>query len=340
MERTDHDGRPCNEVRDSRGVTAQVLSGLKNPTSAFVLVLFFCGVIIGPTMALTCHLFESGYDSSDQLSSDYFALQFGFVLAVQAAALTLFDRLCYLVVRRRVPGALAESWMGVKGLVGWYLFYAACLFCASLFSYRLWFAEILLFRCIVLVSIVVAPFLLISRINRPSKERELSRSLGNATEVRDHAGSIVCFAVVSSAIIMSLNERLAPDASPLLVWVPLVLAVASGLTALVILGRRTREDCTALTRCAMKVGSSQVSLFMGIRVIMGCDGEEAPYFRATYAGQDVLVDIVRGCVLEGSIPSRQLKLVMAWTELHKDELMQDWELAVDNLPLNPIAPLR
>lgn len=79
---------------------------------------------------------------------------------------------------------------------------------------------------------------------------------------------------------------------------------------------------------------------MGIRVIMGCDGEEAPYFRATYAGQDVLVDIVRGCVLEGSIPSRQLKLVMAWTELHKDELMQDWELAVDNLPLNPIAPLR
>ena len=36
---------------------------------------------------------------------------------------------------------------------------------------------------------------------------------------------------------------------------------------------------------------------------------------------------------------RQLKLVLAWAELHKDELMQDWELAKDDLPLKQIAPL-
>ena len=35
----------------------------------------------------------------------------------------------------------------------------------------------------------------------------------------------------------------------------------------------------------------------------------------------------------------QLKFVMAWTEIHRDELMQDWELAKDNRPLVKIAPL-
>ena len=42
---------------------------------------------------------------------------------------------------------------------------------------------------------------------------------------------------------------------------------------------------------------------------------------------------------KGSLPARQLKLVLAWNELHMDELMQNWELAKDDRPLNAIAPL-
>ena len=43
--------------------------------------------------------------------------------------------------------------------------------------------------------------------------------------------------------------------------------------------------------------------------------------------------------LPAYIPARQLKLVLAWNELHMDELMQNWELAKDDRPLNAIAPL-
>lgn len=39
------------------------------------------------------------------------------------------------------------------------------------------------------------------------------------------------------------------------------------------------------------------------------------------------------------LPKRQLKLVLAWAEIHKDELMQNWELSKDNKPLNRINPL-
>ena len=47
----------------------------------------------------------------------------------------------------------------------------------------------------------------------------------------------------------------------------------------------------------------------------------------------------RSCVIRGALPSRQLKLILAWCELHKDELMQNWELARDAKPLNHVAPL-
>lgn len=49
--------------------------------------------------------------------------------------------------------------------------------------------------------------------------------------------------------------------------------------------------------------------------------------------------MVKGRILKGEFPSRQLKFVLAWTEIHRDELMQNWELAKDDLPLNRIAPL-
>ena len=44
-------------------------------------------------------------------------------------------------------------------------------------------------------------------------------------------------------------------------------------------------------------------------------------------------------VIKGALPSRQLKLILAWCVLHQDELMQNWELAKDGKPLNKISPL-
>jgi hypothetical protein len=35
---------------------------------------------------------------------------------------------------------------------------------------------------------------------------------------------------------------------------------------------------------------------------------------------------LEGELLEGSLPARQMKLVQAWIEIHRDELMADWVL--------------
>ena len=64
-----------------------------------------------------------------------------------------------------------------------------------------------------------------------------------------------------------------------------------------------------------------------------------PHFHAAYADHKALIDIQGGYVIRGALPSRQLKLILAWCELHRDELMQNWELSKDARSLNHIAPL-
>ncbi len=54
----------------------------------------------------------------------------------------------------------------------------------------------------------------------------------------------------------------------------------------------------------------------------------------------MIVSIPDGEVLEGSIPKNKMKLLTAWVELHRDELLADWELAVSGQPPYQIDPLR
>lgn len=53
-----------------------------------------------------------------------------------------------------------------------------------------------------------------------------------------------------------------------------------------------------------------------------------------------MLGLPEGNVLEGDLPSSKMKLVHAWLEIHRDELMADWQLAVEGQPLFKIEPLR
>lgn len=83
----------------------------------------------------------------------------------------------------------------------------------------------------------------------------------------------------------------------------------------------------------------EISVFFGIKVTMYYDDHNPPHFHAEYNEYKVLVDIVKGRVLKGVFPSKQLKYVIAWADIHEEELMNNWELAKQDLPLNKIAPL-
>jgi len=53
---------------------------------------------------------------------------------------------------------------------------------------------------------------------------------------------------------------------------------------------------------------------------------------------EITVNILDG-VVEGKFPKRALRHVLEWNELHKDELMEDWELCRHQEMPKTIEPL-
>lgn len=47
-----------------------------------------------------------------------------------------------------------------------------------------------------------------------------------------------------------------------------------------------------------------------------------------------------GRILAGELPARQLRMVQVWMDIHREELMADWELAVNGDEPFRIAPLQ
>ncbi|MCK6594614.1 MAG: DUF4160 domain-containing protein [Bacteriovoracaceae bacterium] len=83
-----------------------------------------------------------------------------------------------------------------------------------------------------------------------------------------------------------------------------------------------------------------ISIFYGIKILMFFDEHNPPHFHAQYAEFHAIILINENCVLEGYLPSRQLKLVLAWAEIHKDELLNNWLSAQSIGKIKKIAPLK
>lgn len=86
-----------------------------------------------------------------------------------------------------------------------------------------------------------------------------------------------------------------------------------------------------------------ISMFYGIIVYLYFKDNKQhnkPHIHVRYQEDEVIVAIPDGEVLEGSIPSNKMKLLQAWIELHKDDLVADWELALSGQQPYKIDPLR
>lgn len=68
------------------------------------------------------------------------------------------------------------------------------------------------------------------------------------------------------------------------------------------------------------------------------DDHSPPHFHAKYGEYEITVDIRTG-VVAGKFPKRALRHVLEWYELHKDELLEDWDLCLNQQMPNPIEPL-
>ncbi len=65
-----------------------------------------------------------------------------------------------------------------------------------------------------------------------------------------------------------------------------------------------------------------------------------PHIHVRYQDKKAVIDIQDGIDLDGDFPAKQMKLVQAWIEIHKEELMADWDLAISGEHPYKIEPLK
>ena len=85
-----------------------------------------------------------------------------------------------------------------------------------------------------------------------------------------------------------------------------------------------------------------VSMFYGIIVRMYAESggqHNLPHLHAAFGGQEVVVDL-SGNIIEGEIPKGKMKLLLAWMEIHREELEANWKLLCGGEPAYKIDPLK
>lgn len=86
-----------------------------------------------------------------------------------------------------------------------------------------------------------------------------------------------------------------------------------------------------------------ISMFYGIIIrmlYMDTKQHNLPHIHVEFQGQEAVMAIPSGEILEGQLPANKMRLVLAWVEIHQDELMADCSLAVKGEPVFKIEPLR
>ena len=81
-----------------------------------------------------------------------------------------------------------------------------------------------------------------------------------------------------------------------------------------------------------------ISRFLGIIIAMYWDDHAPPHFHAKYGEYEITVNILTGMV-EGKFPKRALHHVLEWYELHREELIENWELCQKDETPKAIKPL-
>ena len=72
----------------------------------------------------------------------------------------------------------------------------------------------------------------------------------------------------------------------------------------------------------------EISKFYGIIIYMYIDDHNPPHFHVWYDDYQAEITIKEG-IVRGEMPRRALRLVFEWLDLHRDELLENWERGIN-----------
>ena len=87
------------------------------------------------------------------------------------------------------------------------------------------------------------------------------------------------------------------------------------------------------------INMPELSRFLGIVILMYFDDHNPPHFHVKYNDFRAIISINDLILLEGELPHRVLGLVIEWAGLHKNELMDNWDMIKETGKWYKIEPL-
>lgn len=86
-----------------------------------------------------------------------------------------------------------------------------------------------------------------------------------------------------------------------------------------------------------------ISMFYGLVVYLyNLDNlqHKEPHIHVKYQDEFCVVRIPDGEILAGKLPNKKMNMVKAWISIHEEELMANWDLAVNGETPYKIEPLK
>jgi hypothetical protein len=85
---------------------------------------------------------------------------------------------------------------------------------------------------------------------------------------------------------------------------------------------------------------SEIARFFGIVITMYANEHRPPHLHARYAGEIAKINLYTAEVMLGRLPRTHLKLVRKWIDLHREELLSNWDLLEQQLNPIKVEPLK
>ena len=86
-----------------------------------------------------------------------------------------------------------------------------------------------------------------------------------------------------------------------------------------------------------------ISMFYGLIIMMyfyDNKKHHLPHIHVKYQNDEAVFSITDGTLIEGKLPKNKIKLVEAWIEIHREDLIADWQLAIEGQEIFKIEPLK
>ncbi|MBM2814296.1 MAG: hypothetical protein HW421_1058 [Ignavibacteria bacterium] len=83
----------------------------------------------------------------------------------------------------------------------------------------------------------------------------------------------------------------------------------------------------------------EISRFFGIIITMNFNDHNPPHIHANYGDDEAVFDIQNNSLINGKLSKTATKLVKLWINLHKIELLENWDLLRNKQQPIKITPL-